>query len=348
MNENSSLVPRLIAGPCSAESPEQLHTIASALKGLDLDYFRAGVWKPRTQPNCFEGIGKEALSWLLEIRKEYGYPLAIEVCLPEHADLALQAGIDLLWLGARTVANPYAVQSIAEVLRNSSTKVLVKNPISPDLSLWVGAIERLQKVGVSDIGAVFRGFSSSPLEEKRYRNAPYWSVAFELKRLFPHMMIYCDPSHITGKREEIEAMSQKAMDLGFEGLMIETHSDPEKAWSDARQQILPEELQRIMTCLQVKENKTKKNDLLEDYRLLLNESDEMLLSLLARRMNISKKIGAYKRSSQMPILQMEQFASILKSRTEMGLSMGLSPEFIERIIALIHEESVRVQIEENN
>ncbi len=339
---------RLIAGPCSAESAEQLLDVAHGLQGIEIESFRAGLWKPRTQPGNFEGVGKVGLPWLLQIQKEFGYKVATEVCLPEHAHLALEAGVDILWLGARTVSNPYAVQSIAEVLHSSSVKVLVKNPISPDLSLWVGAIERLQAVGVSDITAVFRGFSTYPSAQFLYRNTPYWSVAFELKRLFPDMDLFCDPSHITGKSEEVGVMSQKAMDLGFDGLMIESHTKPDTALSDARQQITPKELKEIIKGITPRDNRFCEDDLLNKYRMMLTESDELLLSILTRRMNISRQIGQYKHSSQMPILQVEQFANILKGRIQIGESLGLDKSFVQRIISLIHEESVRIQIEENN
>ncbi len=338
----------LIAGPCSAESYEQVYATAQGLQNLNIDLFRAGLWKPRTQPGCFEGVGSVGLHWLQQVQKDFGYKVATEVCLPEHAQLALEAGVDVLWLGARTVSNPYAVQGIAEVLRSVNVPVLVKNPISPDLSLWVGAIERLQKAGLSDIGAVFRGFSTYPTERPLYRNVPYWSIVFELKRIFPHIPIICDPSHITGQRNAVAAMCQKAIDLGFDMLMVECHVEPEKALSDAKQQVTPKELGIIMQALSPRNVSFSEDEQLNHYRILLSEIDEHLLSILAHRMTISKEIGNYKQLAQIPILQAEQFASILQERSAWGENMGLQREFVEHIMSIVHEESVRVQSEENN
>lgn len=340
--------PRLVAGPCSAESREQVLTTARELHGTGLELFRAGLWKPRTQPGCFEGVGSVGLEWLQQVQREFGYRVATEVCLPQHAHLALEAGVDVLWLGARTVSNPYAVQSIAEVLRSTNIPVLIKNPISPDLSLWLGAIERLQAAGITDISAVFRGFSSYPSMQGIYRNTPYWSIAFELKSLMPHIPIYCDPSHITGKREEVAAMCQKGVDLGFDGLMVECHCAPTEALSDARQQVTPNELKDIMAQLRPRKITPLEDEELKKYRTLLSETDELLLSILARRMSISHSIGAYKRSAQIPVLQAEQFASILNERSEWGEAMGLQRAFVQQIVSVIHEESVRVQTENVN
>lgn len=346
-NLNSSTI-KLIAGPCSAESYEQVYATAQGLKPLAISLFRAGLWKPRTQPGCFEGVGKKGLPWLQSIQKDFGYKVATEVCLPEHARLALEAGIDVLWLGARTVSNPYAVQSIAEVLRASQIPVLVKNPISPDLSLWVGAIERLQAVGISNISAVFRGFSSYPTERSLYRNVPYWSIVFELKRIFPDIPIICDPSHITGQRTAVGVMCQRAIDLGFDTLMVECHVEPEKALSDARQQITPLELCDIMTHITPRNISVSEDEYLNRFRILLSEVDEHLFSVLARRMAISREIGLYKQSAQIPILQAEQFASILQERASWGENLGLQRQFVEHIMSIVHEESVRIQSEENN
>lgn len=347
-NKEGAVPITLIAGPCSAESYEQVYATALGLKPLDISLFRAGLWKPRTQPGCFEGVGKKGLSWLQSVQRDFGYKVATEVCLPEHAALALEANIDVLWLGARTVSNPYAVQSIAEILRSSKAPVLVKNPISPDLSLWVGAIERLQAVGVSNISAVFRGFSSYPTGRSLYRNVPYWSIVFELKRIFPDIHIICDPSHITGQRSAVDAMCRKAVDLGFDTLMIECHVEPEKALSDAKQQITPLELCDIMAKISPRNISFSEDEQLNRYRILLSEIDEHLFSVLSRRMAVSREIGLYKQSAHIPILQAEQFASILQERASWGEKLGLQRAFVEHIMSIVHEESVRVQSEENN
>ncbi len=338
LEETRSLT--LIAGPCSAESEEQVLETARRLACRGVKVFRAGIWKPRTKPGGFEGIGIEGLSWLQRVKRETGMMIATEVATEEHVRQAIRAGIDLLWIGARTTVNPFAVQEIADALRGHDLPVLVKNPVNPDLELWIGAIERLHRVGIRRIGAIHRGFSSA--DKTVYRNAPLWEIPRELRRRIPNLPILCDPSHIGGKRELIEPLSQKAVSRGYDGLLIETHSSPEQAWSDAAQQITPEEMQTIVERLSTDRTENESENL-EELRQRIDLIDEQLLELLSRRMRISGEIGAYKRENGLSVVQPTRYGEILEKRISLGVSLDLSPRFVKEILSEIHDESVRRQ-----
>lgn len=334
--------PIIIAGPCSAESREQVLATASALAAKGVKIFRAGIWKPRTKPGGFEGVGAVGLPWLKEVKQTTGMLIATEVATPYHVFEAIKAGIDLLWIGARTVANPFAMQELADALKGTDMPVLIKNPVNPDLELWIGAIERLYRAGITNIGVIHRGFSS--YEKKLYRNLPLWHIPIELKRRFPEITVFCDPSHIGGKRELVAPIAQQALDLKFEGLIIESHCNPDCALSDASQQITPEILDYTLSMLVIRENgQTTEN--INVLRKQIDEIDEQLLTILAKRMRISKEIGTYKKEHNMPILQSGRYNDILEHRTKQGASMNLSSEFVLEIMKAIHEESVKVQME---
>ena len=335
---------RLIAGPCSAESREQLLATAEGLQPLGIDLFRAGIWKPRTKPGGFEGIGIEGLSWLAEVKEKFGYRTTTEVCTYKHAEAALEAGVDVLWIGARTSTNPYSVQEIAEVLRGSNIPLMIKNPMCPDLQLWFGTIERFWQVGITDISAIFRGFPPPPAFKIDYRNAPYWGVAFEFQKELPDVPLICDPSHITGRREAIKTVGQKALDLGFQGLMIESHIQPASALTDARQQVTPSELKTIIDSLVIRSKETRIDDIrLKSYRATLAEMDNLLISNLAHRMIVAARIGELKRRADIPVLQEAQFEANLAEYISWAESLGLDPSFVKNFMTLIHEESVRIQ-----
>lgn len=334
--------PMIIAGPCSAESREQVLNTATELAARGIKIFRAGIWKPRTKPGGFEGIGAEGLPWMKEVKQRTGMLTATEVATPHHVFEALKAGIDILWIGARTVTNPFAMQELADSLRGVDMPILVKNPVNPDLELWVGALERLYGAGIRQLGVIHRGFSS--YEKKIYRNAPLWHIPIELKRRYPDLTIFCDPSHIGGKRELVAPLSQQALDLKFEGLIIESHCDPDHALSDASQQITPDVLDYVLKMLVVRDN-TQTTENISVLRRQIDEIDDQLLSLLATRMKVSKEIGAYKKENNMPILQTGRYNDILENRGRKGQNMGLSPDFVANIMKTIHEESVKVQME---
>lgn len=335
---------RLIAGPCSAESREQLLATAEGLQPLRIDLFRAGIWKPRTKPGGFEGVGSEGLSWLAEVKEKFGYRTTTEVCTCKHAEAALEAGVDVLWIGARTSTNPHSVQEIAEVLRGSNTPLMIKNPMCPDLQLWIGTIERFWQVGITDISAIFRGFPPPPAIKVDYRNAPYWGVAFEFQNELPDIPLICDPSHIAGRREAIQAVSQKALDLGFQGLMVESHINPATARTDAHQQVTPFDLKTIIDNLVIRSKTNRIDDIrLVSYRATLAEMDNLLISNLAQRMVIATRIGELKKRADIPVLQEAQFEANLAECTSWAESLGLDPSFIKKIMTLIHEESVRIQ-----
>lgn len=331
----------IIAGPCSAESEEQLLLTAEQVAECGVHVFRAGVWKPRTKPGSFEGVGNKALEWLKEVKRRTGMLVSCEVASADHVRSALDSGIDVLWIGARSSANPFAVQEIADALGDCDTPVFIKNPVNPDIDLWIGAIERLQNAGVKNIGAIHRGFSS--YDNLVYRNEPIWQIPIELRRRFPNMTILCDPSHLGGKREYVAEISQKAYDLNFDGLMIETHCNPECALSDAQQQITPAELGALLDSLVKRENMSV-SETLAALRHEIDEVDEKLLQLLAHRMELSKEIGSHKKLSNMPVLQSDRYAEVLRRRCESGESLGLSSEFVENLMKLIHEESVKRQL----
>lgn len=332
--------PLLIAGPCSAETEAQVMTTARALRGEGITLFRAGLWKPRTRPGSFEGVGEVGLPWLQRVQHELGMKVATEVATAAHVEAALSAGIDLLWVGARTVANPFAMQDIAEALSGHDVPVLVKNPVSPDINLWIGAMQRLYAAGIRRMAAVHRGIPT--YEQQTYRNTPLWQLPIELRRRFPTLPLLVDPSHIGGKRELVAPLAQRALDLGFDGLIIESHCCPEKAWSDAAQQVTPQELATIVKGLRLRQGTSES----EDLRLMRSEidaCDEALLSTLARRMQISREIGAYKHAHGISIVQQERYNTIVERCCAAGEAQGLDAAFVRRIFETIHEESVNQQ-----
>ena len=333
--------PLIIAGPCSSETEEQILCTAKALVAKEVKIFRAGIWKPRTKPGGFEGVGTIGLQWLKRVKEETGMYVATEVATRDHVFEALKAGIDVLWIGARTVANPFAVQEIADALHGVDIPVLIKNPVNPDLELWIGAVERIYGAGLRRIGVIHRGFSS--YDKKMYRNLPLWHIPIELRRRYPNLPIICDPSHIGGKRELIAPLCQQAMDINFDGLMIESHCNPDEAWSDAAQQITPDILDYVINMLVIRDA-TQTTENLKELRNQIDNIDEGLLELLAKRMRISREIGIYKKEHNMPILQTPRYGEILENRTKMGSSMDLSPDFVKKILSEIHEESVRQQM----
>lgn len=334
--------PMVIAGPCSAETEEQVMTTARLLAADGIKIMRAGIWKPRTKPGGFEGVGSEGLLWLKKVKQETGMYVSTEVATQKHVYEALKYGIDMLWIGARTTANPFAVQEIAEALQGVDIPVLVKNPVNPDLELWIGALERLSNVGLTKLGAIHRGFSS--YDKKIYRNLPQWHIPIELKRRYPDLPIICDPSHIGGKRDLIQPLSQQAMDLSFDGLIIETHCNPDEAWSDASQQVTPAVLKEILENLIIREAKQTTEDL-SHLRKQIDEIDEQLLELLAKRMRVSREIGTFKKEHNMTIVQTGRYDEILHKRIKQAEEMGMNPEFMRVVLEAIHEESVRQQVE---
>ncbi len=334
--------PMVIAGPCSAETEEQTLTTARQLAQNGIKIFRAGIWKPRTKPGGFEGIGVEGLQWLRRVKNETGMYVATEVATAKHVYEALKYGIDVLWIGARTTANPFAVQEIADALRGVDIPILIKNPVNPDIELWIGAIERIYNAGLHQLAAVHRGFSS--YDKKVYRNQPQWHIPIELHRRLPNLPLFCDPSHIGGKRELIAPLSQQAMDLQFDGLIIESHCAPDNAWSDKAQQLSPEVLDVILRKLVLREMKQTTEDLV-DLRREIDSIDNELLELLAKRMRISSEIGTYKKEHGIAVLQTGRYNEILEKRIANGERLGMSREFMRTFLEAIHEESVRVQVE---
>lgn len=333
--------PLLIAGPCSAESEKQVLDTACQLAELGVKVFRAGVWKPRTMPGGFEGVGGVGLSWLRRVKQQTGMYVATEVATEQHIVEALDAGVDMLWIGARTTASPFAMQQIADALQGADVPVLVKNPVNPDLELWIGAMQRLYNAGVRRIAAVHRGFTS--YEKHLYRNLPHWHIPIELRRRMPQIPIIGDPSHIGGRRELIAPLAQQALDLGFEGLIIESHCCPDKALSDAAQQVTPSMLREIMLQLVVREI-SQMTETLTELRRRIDGIDNQLLELLAERMRISREIGAYKKEQNMPILQTQRYDEILHNRMSQAEALGVNPEFIKSVLQAIHEESVQQQV----
>lgn len=333
--------PLVISGPCSAETEEQVMTTARALHKAGVKIFRAGVWKPRTKPGGFEGLGVEAFPWLNRVKEELGMYVAVEVANSKHVKEALEHRVDIIWIGARTTANPFSVQEIADALEGTDIPVLIKNPVNPDVDLWIGAIERIHKAGIRRIGAIHRGFSSA--DKKIYRNLPQWHIPIELHRQLPNLPLICDPSHIGGKRELIAPISQQAMDLNFDGLIIETHCNPDKAWSDASQQVTPEVLELILDNLVIREMH-QTTESLTALRRQIDGLDNDLLELLAKRMRVSQEIGTYKKEHNMPILQAQRYDEILKDRIAQAEKMGMSSEFMKTVLMAIHEESIRQQM----
>lgn len=336
--------PLVIAGPCSAETEEQVLTIARDLKDTDVNYFRAGIWKPRTRPGNFEGVGAIGLGWLQKVKKETGLKTAIEVANKNHVDLALQHDIDLLWVGARSTVSPFIVQDIADALKGTDKIVLVKNPVNPDLSLWLGAVERLHSSDIKKLGVIHRGFSS--YEKSKYRNIPEWQLAIDLQSRFPDLPLINDPSHISGKRDMIFDISQTALDLNFDGLMIETHCDPDNAWSDAAQQVTPKTLIQIMKDLKIR----KVTDQEAEYRSQLNKLraqidilDNQLIDTLGKRMKVSDGIGELKKMRNVAVLQTNRWNAILGNMILEGETRGLSEEFVLKMFKAIHQESINHQ-----
>ncbi len=336
--------PLIIAGPCSAETREQVLETARDLAANGIKVFRAGIWKPRTKPGGFEGIGAEGLEWLKEVKAETGMYTATEVATRQHVEAALAAGVDLLWIGARTSANPFAMQEIADALSEAKTDipVLVKNPVNPDLELWIGAMERLYNAGIRRLGAIHRGFSA--YGKHLYRNMPQWHIPIELRRRMPDLTIICDPSHIGGKRELVAPLSQQALDMGFDGLIIESHCDPDCAWSDKAQQVTPEVLNFILNTLVVRSEK-QSTESLTLLRQQIDQIDNEILESLNKRMRVSREIGQYKKEHRMPVVQTGRYDDIMKSRVKLATEMGMSAEFMRTVLSAIHEESVRQQIE---
>jgi chorismate mutase len=339
--------PLLIAGPCSAETEEQLVATAHLLaKTGRVSALRAGIWKPRTRPGEFEGIGSIGLQWLKRAKDETGLPTAVEVATAKHVDEALKAGVDILWVGARSTVNPFTVQEIADALKGVDIPVMVKNPVNPDLSLWIGALERINNAGITKLAAIHRGFSSH--EKTAFRNEPMWDLAISLKTHAPQLPIICDPSHICGNRELIGYISQKALDLDMQGLMIESHIDPSVAWTDAKQQLTPSDLVEIIERLTLRKPEIKGaelQDILGGLRNQIDKIDDLVFQKMAERMKIVEKIGNYKKENGITILQVNRWDEILNKRTAFAKALNLSTEFAEKLLELIHSESIRKQTE---
>lgn len=336
--------PIIISGPCSAETREQVLETAEALSGSGVTIFRAGIWKPRTKPGGFEGVGEPGLAWLQEVKERTGMRTATEVATPSHVRAAVAAGVDMLWIGARTSANPFAMQDLAEAIAEVAPdiSVLVKNPVNPDLELWVGALQRLYNAGVRHLGAIHRGFSC--FGQSAYRNNPCWSIPLQLRVRYPKLPVIFDPSHIGGKRDLIAPLSQQALDMGLDGLIIESHCSPDDAWSDKDQQVTPARLGEILHNLAFRDAPAQA-DMLTDLRQRIDAVDNELLDVLSRRMDISRQIGAYKRESNIPVVQAGRYGDIMSTRIEAARKLGLGADFMRAVLSAIHEESVRIQIE---
>jgi chorismate mutase len=336
--------PMVIAGPCSAETEEQVLATAHALAKQEVDFFRSGIWKPRTRPGSFEGVGTPGLAWLKKVKEQTGLKTTTEVAKAEHVYEALKFGVDLLWIGARTTVNPFSVQEVADALKGADVPVLIKNPINPDLGLWIGAIERIYNAGIDRIGVVHRGFSYHGASD--YRNVPRWQIAIELKRRFPNLLMICDNSHICGRRDTLLAVAQQAMDLNYNGVMTEVHPTPDDAWSDAKQQITPDQFAELIGSLQLRQETTDNVEFQSSLNQLRHEIDEIdndLLNMLARRMTLSDEIGEYKKRNNIAILQTDRWNEILETTTAKGRSMGLSDNFVKQILRAIHQESINHQ-----
>lgn len=334
--------PIVIAGPCSAETEEQVITTAKQLVKHGIKIFRAGIWKPRTKPGSFGGVGVEGLPWLKEVQKETGLLVATEVATAKHVYESLKAGIDILWVGARTCANPFAVQEIADALKGVDIPILVKNPVNPDLELWIGGLERINNAGLKRLAVIHRGFSTS--DKKIYRNSPQWHIPMELRRRIPNLPIFCDPSHIGGKRELIAPLCQQAMDLGFDGLIIESHCNPDAAWSDAAQQVTPDVLDYILNQLVIRDTK-QTTESIRALRAQIDECDDQIIDILSKRMRICREIGTYKKEHDMTVLQPTRYNEILEKRGGQGSLCGMDADFIKKVFIAIHEESVRQQLD---
>ncbi len=336
--------PLVIAGPCSAETEDQVLKIAHELKNSDVSIFRAGIWKPRTRPGGFEGVGEIGLKWLQKAKAETGLLMATEVATAAHVKLALEHDIDVLWIGARTTVNPFAVQEIADALQGTDKIVLLKNPVNPDLSLWIGGLERLYNANIKKLGVIHRGFST--YEKTKYRNNPEWQIAIDLQNRFPDLPLICDPSHITGKRDMIQEVSQQALDLNYDGLIIETHIDPDNAWSDAAQQVTPATLKQMFINLRVRkisDDESEYNQKMAKLRMQIDEFDGKLLEILGNRMKVADKIGLLKKEKNVAILQNQRWNEILGKMILEGEEKGLSNEFVMHLFKAIHQESITHQ-----
>ena len=336
--------PLIIAGPCSAESESQMLETAKRIKesNADVPIFRAGIWKPRTKPNGFEGVGVIGLNWLKKVKEEYGFKTATEVANAHHVAAALEADVDILWIGARSTVNPFTVQEIAEALKGTKKPVFVKNPVNPDLALWIGALERLLGQDVQNLGVIHRGFST--YQKTKYRNIPNWQIALDFKNQFPNIPMLVDPSHICGNRTNLASIAQEAMNVGYEGMIIESHCNPDEAWSDASQQITPEVLADLINNLQIRNSDISKfDDEMGRHRTLISDLDFNLIELLSQRMKISEKIGNLKKDNNIAIFQPERWKVITEYANQKADETGMSQEFIEKVFKAIHEESIEVQ-----
>ena len=341
---NEFAQPLIIAGPCSAESEAQMLETAKRIKesGAPVPVFRAGIWKPRTKPNGFEGVGVIGLNWLKKVKEEYGFKTAVEVANAHHVFAALEADVDILWIGARSTVNPFSVQEIAVALRGTDKPVLVKNPVNPDLGLWVGALERLVGQGIEKIGAIHRGFSS--YQKIKYRNNPNWQIALDLKNQYPNIPMIIDPSHICGNRTGLAAVAQEGLNVGYHGVMIETHPNPDEAWSDAFQQITPEVMAELISNLKIRNSDISGyEDDMGKHRTLISDLDFQIIDLLSQRMKVAEKIGALKKQNNIAIFQPDRWKVITEYASQKAFETGMSPEFIEKVFKAIHEESIEVQ-----
>lgn len=341
--------PLVIAGPCSAETEEQVLETVRQIKAEGFaNVIRAGVWKPRTRPGSFEGMGEAALPWLVQARAETGLPIAVEVATPQHVELALKYGVDILWIGARTTVNPFNVQDLADSLQGVDVPVLIKNPVNPDLALWIGAFERINRAGVKKLGAIHRGFSNA--QETKYRNSPMWNIAIELKTMFPDLPMIGDPSHMAGKRAYLFELAQRALDLNYDGLIIESHRDPDKAWSDAAQQLTPVKLGEMLHELHIRkpEYGVEYHNQLEVLRNKIDQLDHELMETLSARMSLVEQLAEYKRDNNVAVLQMDRWRQLRKNRADLGKQMNLYPDFVEELFELVHMASIRKQTEVMN
>lgn len=337
--------PIIISGPCSAESRQQVLDTAAKIKECDkVSIFRSGIWKPRTRPNSFEGVGAIGLNWLKEVKQTYNLKTAVEVAIPEHVELALKADIDYLWIGARTSSNPFSIQELANVLKDCSKTILIKNPINPDLELWIGAIERMLNANVKDVIAIHRGFY--PFEQTQYRNIPKWEIPIELKTRLPKTKIICDPSHIAGDKNLVQEVAQYALNLNFDGLMIESHINPNKALSDKQQQLTPIELKQMLNNLKVRKtsfDSKNSTQILEKYRNQIDSIDNQIIELLSQRMSVIKNIGQLKKQKNISAFQINRWRKMIRSRIEFGNKIGLNKSFLKKMLQIVHKESIRIQ-----
>ncbi len=338
--------PVVISGPCSAETEEQVTETARLLNKIPrVKVFRAGIWKPRTRPGMFEGVGEAGLKWLNRVQSETDLKVAVEVANPSHIELALKYRIDILWIGARTVVNPFSLQELANAMKGVEIPVMVKNPVSPDINLWIGAIERVMNAGITRLAAVHRGFYF--FDKSPYRNAPMWEIPIELKRLFPKIPVICDPSHICGERDLLAGVAQKALDLEMDGLMIESHIDPDHALTDPQQQVTPAELEKLLGRLIIRKEKGNREfqSKLEELRSEVDKIDAELLHILSRRMELVDELGYYKRDNNITILQLKRWSNIVRDRLKTGLNSGLEKDFLQKLLEIVHNESIRRQTE---